>query len=370
MTQSFCSKHLEALGAYSHIGEISSCRNYGNGHINDTFLVVAGPKKYILQRINTIAFSRPFEVMENICRITEHIKRKAVSCGKDPLRATLTVVRTDADDIMYTDSRGLCWRMYRFIEDTVCKERVEGREDFLRCAEAFGNFQYLMSDFCADDLYESIVDFHNTPKRFENLMRSAEEDKFGRAASVKKEIEFALARKDFAQILQKARENDEIPLRVTHNDTKLNNILFDRGDGCAVCVIDLDTVMPGYAVNDFGDSIRFGANTAAEDEVDLSLVGLDLELFDAYTEGFLRGCKGMLTQRETELLPIGAMMMTFECGMRFLTDYLDGDVYYKTHRKGHNLDRSRNQFALLCDMESKLDRMNAIVDKYKRQTVF
>jgi Ser/Thr protein kinase RdoA (MazF antagonist) len=195
-------------------------------------------------------------------------------------------------------------------------------------------------------------------------LNAINDDKAGRVASVKEEIEFALARRDFTQILEKARENNEIPLRVTHNDTKLNNILFDADHGSAICVIDLDTVMPGYAVNDFGDAIRFGANTAAEDETDLSKVKLDLELFEAYTEGFLKGCKGRLTQNEIKLLPIGAMMMTLECGMRFLTDHLNGDVYFKIHRENHNLDRCRNQFALFADMEKKLDQMNSIVKKY------
>jgi hypothetical protein len=301
--------------------------------------------------------------MENICRVTEHIKSKASAQGLDPDRSTLTVILTDAGENHYVDLRGSYWRMLLFVEGTVCRDKVGGREDFSACAEAFGRFQYLLSDLGAEELHETIVDFHNTPVRFQRLLSAIAEDKCGRAGEVRAEIEFALSRKDLCGKLETARERGDLPLRVTHNDTKLNNVLFDKEDGRAVCVIDLDTVMAGYSVNDFGDAIRYGANTAAEDETDLSLVSLHLELFEAYTEGFLRGCKGILTQRETELLPIGAMIMTFECGMRFLTDYLEGDVYFKIHRENHNLDRARNQFALLSDMESKLDKMNAIVKK-------
>ena len=356
-----CSKKGEALEAYSHIGKALSCELYGNGHINDTFLTVTEEKRYILQRINNTVFPHPEEIMENISGVTEHIRAKS----EGDVRATLTVVKTDTDETFFKDSIGSYWRMYDFVEGTVARDRAEGAEDFEACAEAFGKFQGLLSDFDASSLHEAIVNFHNTPVRYENLMRAVREDKAGRAASVRAEIEFAEARRDFAGTLARAYEAGELPLRVTHNDTKLNNILFDAESGAPVCVIDLDTVMGGFSVNDFGDSIRFGANTAAEDERDLSLVSLDLELFEAYTRGFLRGCGGRLTEKEIELLPVGAMMMTFECGMRFLTDYLEGDVYFRIHREGHNLDRARDQFALVADMEKKLDAMNAIVEKCK-----
>ena len=354
-----CAKRGEALAAYSHIGEIESVTPYGNGHINDTFLLVTANKRYILQRINNSVFPNPREVMQNIEKVTTHISEKAES---DKERATLTVVKTNDGDIVFEDSIGSYWRIYDFVEGTVARERVECANDFYICAEAFGRFQGYLADFPAEELFEGIKDFHNTPKRYENLMKAVEADKCGRAESVKAEIEFAIARKDFCSTLENARKEGTLPLRVTHNDTKLNNILFDAEDGHAVCVIDLDTVMPGYSVNDFGDSIRFGANTAAEDEVDLSKVSLDIELFKTYAEGFIKGCGGRLTKKEIELLPVGAIMMTLECGMRFLTDYLDGDVYFKTHRDGHNLDRARDQFALVADMEKKLDVMNAVVN--------
>ena len=353
-----CAKIQEALDAYSHVGTLRDAAPYGNGHINDTFLTVTDQKRYILQRINSDVFPRPWEIMENIERVTNHIRKKAT---EDVERSTLTVVKTNDGASFFRDSIGSYWRLYDFVEGTVTRERVESPEDFSVCARAFGRFQGQLVDFPAKELFEGIRDFHNTPRRFENLMRAVEKDVCGRAASVAEEIRFATDRKEFCETLEKAREAGNLPLRVTHNDTKLNNILFDAADGRAVCVIDLDTVMPGYSVNDFGDSIRFGANTAAEDERDLSLVSMDLSLFRTYAEGFILGCEGRLTETEINLLPVGAMMMTLECGMRFLTDYLEGDVYFRTHREGHNLDRARNQFALVADMEKKLEQMNEIV---------
>lgn len=334
---------------------------FGNGHINSTFLVTANEKRYTLQKINTNVFKKPHQVMENIAGVTAHIRAKAEKEGRDPSKATLTVISTLDGKPYFDTDNGECWRLYEFIEDTIAPEKVECPEDFYNCAYAFGVFQQQLADYPAEELHETIPNFHNTPWRYENLVKAVEADAVGRVASVKAEIDFALARKDFCATLENARAAGELPLRVTHNDTKLNNILFDDKTGEAVCVIDLDTVMPGYSVNDFGDSIRFGANTAAEDETDLSKVSLDLELFRTYADGFIKGCDGKLTKKELELLPVGAMMMTLECGMRFLTDHLEGDVYFKIHRENHNLDRCRTQFALVADMERKLDEMNAII---------
>ena len=219
----------------------------------------------------------------------------------------------------------------------------------------------MLSDFDATQLSEPIANFHNTPWRYEQLIKAVTEDKHERLHKVVDEVTFVIERKRFCQTLEKAKESGKLPIRVTHNDTKLNNILFDETTSEPVCVIDLDTVMPGYSVNDFGDSIRFGANTAAEDEADLSKVSLDLELFELFTKGFIEGCGGILTEEEIELLPTGAMIMTLECGMRFLTDYLEGDTYFKIHREEHNLDRARNQFALVTDMERKLPQMKETI---------
>ncbi len=350
----------ESLVAFfGHTPEV--VKPFGNGHINSTFLIEECGKKYILQRINTDVFPHPHQVMENISGVTNHIRKKAEAAGGDIARSTLDFKCFCNGLPYFDDSDGNCWRIYEFIGKTVAYDKVESSEDFYNCAHAFGIFQQQLADYPAETLHETIVNFHNTPVRYENLMRAVEKNASGRADQVSTEIEFARNRRDFCAILENARAAGELPLRVTHNDTKLNNILFDEQSGAPVCVIDLDTVMPGYSVNDFGDSIRFGANTAAEDETDLSEVSLDLNLFRTYADGFLKGCNGSLTEKELELLPIGAIMMTLECGMRFLTDYIDGDVYFKIHRDGHNLDRCRCQFALVADMERKLDQMNTII---------
>ena len=356
--EELCAKKEEVLAAFGKCGPFTSCEPYGNGHINDTFLAISeNGSRYILQRINHMIFTRPDEIMENILAVTEHIRKKGVAAGADAKRCTLSVVKTNNGESFYKDSIGSYWRMYDFCEHTVAKEKVSCKKEFTDCAEAFGKFQGQLADFDASRLHEAIKNFHNTPVRYENLMRAVEKDVCGRAASVQKEIAFAMERAEFVKVLENARADGTLPLRVTHNDTKLNNILFDADTQLPVCVIDLDTVMPGYSVNDFGDSIRFGANTAAEDETDLSKVSLDLDLYRAYAEGFLKGAEGRLTDTEIDLMPIGARMMTLECGLRFLTDYLEGDVYFRTSRPGHNLDRCRCQFALVADMEAKEEEM-------------
>ena len=350
----------EALGAFFKDAP-SYCEPYGNGHINDTFVVVAD-RRYILQRMNTAIFKDTDGLMNNILGVTQHIRKKTAETGGDEKRCTIVVCPTLTGDKYFRDSTGGCWRLYEFTEGTVTRERVESPEDFYRCAKAFGEFQRKLADYPADTLSETIPNFHNTPWRYDNLMDAVHRDPCKRLGEVLNEVAFAKERERFCETLEKARAEGKLPLRVTHNDTKLNNILFDAESGEAICIIDLDTVMPGYSVTDFGDSIRFGANTAAEDETDLSKVSLDLGLFRTYAEGFIKGCDGSLTETELELLPIGAMMMTLECGMRFLTDYLEGDVYFKIHRPKHNLERARDQFALVADMERKLPQMREIIE--------
>ena len=337
------------------------CEPYGNGHINDTFLVssIIG-QRYILQRMNTSVFPDPVGLMENIIGVTEHIRSKAERTGGDVARCSLTVVPPLDGGSFFRDSRDDCWRLYNFVEGTITKERVENPTDFYTCAKAFGHFQQMLADYPVEKLSEPISNFHNTPWRYGNLMKAVADDKCRRLANVMPEVEFAKAREAFCQTLENAKADGILPLRVTHNDTKLNNILFDEATESPVCVIDLDTVMPGYSVNDFGDSIRFGANTAAEDETDLSKVSLDLELFELYAKGFIEGCGGRLTKTEIELLPEGAIMMTLECGMRFLTDYLQGDTYFRTARPGHNLDRCRTQMKLIEDMEAVFEQMQVL----------
>ena len=332
----------EIIGHFQVDGEIRSVNPYGNGHINDTYLAeLEDGQKVILQRMNRNVFQKPEELMENIQNVTAYLKEKIVENGGDPMRETLNVVPAKDGKAYYRDEDGEYWRIYYFIPDTFCYEQADTPELFAASGFAFGNFQRLLADYPADTLHETIRGFHDTRARLEVFRQAVDKDICGRADSVRKEIEFVLAHEDVANVFGKLQENGEVPLRVTHNDTKLNNIMIDNATGKGICVIDLDTVMPGLAMNDFGDSIRFGASTAAEDEQDLSKVSCSMELFEVYVKGFLEGCAGSLTPKEVELLPMGAKVMTYECGMRFLTDYLEGDHYFKIHREGHNLDRAR-----------------------------
>lgn len=361
-----CAKRYEAIPHFTFEGTLIDAEPYGSGHINDTFLVRTrladeSVRLYILQRMNHEIFKNPDHLMANISNVTAFLRRKIEAAGGDPNRETLTVVPTTDNRSYYKDEYGSNWRAYYFITDAITYDRVEKPEHFYKSAEAFGNFQRLLADYPADTLYETIPNFHNTPVRYANLERAIAADICGRAKSVQAEIAFAVERKDFTKILMDKLAAKEIPLRVTHNDTKLNNIMLDTATGNAICVIDLDTVMPGFAMNDFGDSIRFGANTGAEDETNLDLISCDLELFRLYTRGFLKGCAGSLTEMELRMLPTAAKMMTLECGMRFLTDYLEGDTYFKIHRENHNLDRCRTQFKLVADMEAKWEQLEQIV---------
>ncbi len=360
--------YTEQLEQFALEGEPVSAVRYGSGHINDTCLVTvsgsAGENKYILQRINTRIFENPQELMENIVRVTDFLRDKIQKRGGDPRRETLNVIPTKANESFYRDSKGECWRMYRFIDGAVSLDQVEKAEDLYQGGLAFGRFQQLLADFPAQTLHETIPDFHNTPKRLADFRRAVEEDICGLAAFVEPEIRFIMEREADTRVLMDMLAAGELPLRVTHNDTKLNNVMIDNQTGEGICVIDLDTVMPGLALNDYGDLIRFGASTAAEDERDLSRVSCDLTLAEACTRGFIEGCAGSLTKKELSMLPMGAKLMTLECGMRFLADYLQGDVYFKVHRKGHNLDRCRTQLKLVQDMEAKWTQLEAIVSKY------
>lgn len=352
-------------------GELISCKPYGSGHINSTKYVLINEhgkeREYILQRINKNVFKEPDKLMENYVAVTSHLRKVIIQNGGDPDRETINVVKTKEGENFTIDEDGEYWRLIYFVTNSKSYDKVERPEQFYDSAVAFGNFQNLLRDYPAENLHETIANFHNTPVRYNNLTAAVKADKCGRAEEVRREIEFCQAREEFAGTLERAREAGELPLRVTHNDTKLNNILFDADDGRALCVIDLDTIMPGYSVTDFGDSIRFGATTALEDEADLSKVNFDISLYELYVKGFIKGANGGLTEREIELLPIGAIMMTFECGMRFLTDYLEGDTYFRTSREKHNLDRARNQFKLVSDMEANLDEMQKIVNKYSHK---
>ena len=348
-------------------GNFISGERYGSGHINDTRLVVTDKKRYIFQKINKNVFKDPASLMDNFQKVTAYLADIIKKTGGDPIRETLNVIKTKDGKNYYLDSNGEYWRALIFVEDSLSYDKVERPEQFYDSAVAFGNFQYMLRDFPAETLVETIVNFHNTPDRLRQLREAVALDKCGRLSEVLSEVEFANLREEFIGKFENARAEGKLPLRVTHNDTKLNNILFDQQTGKALCIIDLDTIMPGYSVNDFGDSIRFGATTALEDEADLSKVNFDISLYELYVKGFIEGAKGGLTDCELDLLPIGAIMMTFECGMRFLTDYLEGDTYFRTSRPGHNLDRARNQFKLVSDMEKNLPEMREIVKKYSQK---
>ena len=340
---------------------------YGNGHINDTHCVCVktqeGTRRYIMQRVNRYVFKKPEDVIANIARVTEYLCGVIAAEGGDPKRETLTLVPTVDGGLFAYDEEGELWRMYLFIEGTISRDLPDTPELFALSGAAFGRFQRQMGGFPAASLVESIPDFHNTPARYAQLMDAVARNEAGRLGEVGEELAFCRRYEREVHTLLDALAAGEIPLRVTHNDTKLNNVLLDAQTGRGVCVIDLDTVMPGLAAYDFGDSIRFGANTAEEDERDLSKVSLSLPMFEAFARGFLSEAGQVMGRREIELLPMGAKLMTLECGMRFLADYLNGDKYFRIHRPGHNLDRARTQFALVRSMEENWDAMQEIVRK-------
>ncbi len=360
---------LPVIQQFQYSGQLLRVEPFGNGHINDTYLLTFADAKgekhlEILQRMNRLAFLYPEKVMENVMAVTAFLQKRIAEEGGDPTRETLSVIPTKEQKAYVVDADGEYWRSYHFVEDTICFDVAETPEVFYESALAFGKFQHMLADYPAHTLHETIVQFHDTRNRLQQLEQAIAEDSMKRAALVQEEIAFIRARREVAEFFALSLEKNELPLRVTHNDTKLNNVMMDVHTKKGVCVIDLDTVMPGLAMYDFGDAIRFGASTAAEDETDLSKVSCSMELFDVYTKGFLEGCAGSLTEKEIRLLPMGAKVITLECGIRFLTDYLKGDCYFKTSREGQNLDRCRTQLALVRDMEKKWDEMEAIVAKY------
>lgn len=345
----------EAIFRFPTEGRPISCKQIKSGHINETYLITTDTgAKYILQWINRYVFPNVDALMNNMSAISRFLR------GRGGDMAMIRYMDTLDGRSYYDDGQGGCWRSYRFVDNSICLQRPECPEDFLECARAFGHFQYALRDFPVQGLEETIERFHHTPDRFRRFRQAMEENRAGRFQSVMPEVTFALEREERACRLQKMREQGLLPVRPAHNDTKINNVLLDKDSRKAICVIDLDTVMPGLSVHDFGDAIRFGASTGAEDEQDLSKVSLNLALFRVFTRGFTQSCPS-LTHAELEMLPLGAYTMTLECGLRFLTDYLDGDRYFSIDRPGHNLDRCRTQFKLVEDMENKWAEMERIV---------
>lgn len=344
-----------AIRHFRITGSPVSCAEFGSGHINLTYKVACDDgSAYILQRINQYVFTDPKAVMENVGAVTEYLRTRVSNPSE-----ILHFVPSDTGTYYYVDEAGEYWRSYEFA-DGLCLDLPESDKDFYESAIAFGRFQEMLRDFPAETLHETIPLFHNTANRYRLFRKALQEDRVGRAASVQPEIDFLLQRQEEGATICRLLDAGEIPLRVTHNDTKLNNVLLDCKTRKALCVLDLDTVMPGSSLYDYGDSIRFGAATAPEDEKDLSKMGINLHLFRVYTAGYLAACKS-LTPKERELLPLGAKTLTLELAVRFLTDYLDGDRYFKTAYPEHNLVRARAQMKLVADMEEKWEDMQKIV---------
>jgi Ser/Thr protein kinase RdoA (MazF antagonist) len=353
-------------------GTFLQAKPHKSGHINDTFIVQVQDqanqlRRYVLQRINHYVFQNPQGLMRNIQLVTEHLRAKIIAAGGDPEREALTLVPTNDGEVLLQTSQGEYWRAYVFIERARTYQVPKSAHQVYGAARAFGNFQRMLIEFPAAQLHETIPNFHNTPKRFADLLTAVSADTENRVTLAKAEIEFAEVRAVEMSTLMDLLERGELFERVIHNDTKFNNVMIDDKSGEGICVIDLDTVMPGLLLYDFGDLVRSAANPAAEDERDLSQVRVDLEVYEQIVRGYLDAARGFLSSTELNLLAFSARLMTLECGIRFLTDYLNGDTYFKVQREGHNLDRCRTQFVMVEDMEGKEDIMNHIAIEYWRE---
>lgn len=366
------SRSLEdAVYAFGFGPSCSYVKPFGEGHINETYAVyMPGSEgvdvpRYVLQRVNIHVFKNPAQVMENIFSVTEYLREVIRKEGGDLDRETLSYIKTKSGDTYFEDADGQPWRCLHYVPNSICHQTVEEPQQFYQSARSFGHFLKQLGDYPVEHLYETIPRFHDTVKRFQDFAEAVRKDVKNRASQCREEIDFALAREADCGVLMNQLQEGILPLRVTHNDTKLNNILFDADTDQGLCIIDLDTIMPGLAANDFGDSIRFGASMAEEDEPDLNKVHFDIHLYELYVKGYLEMARDVLTPAEIDSLPWGARLMTLECGMRFLADYLQGDVYFKTAYPEHNLVRARTQFRLVKEMEEQFEQMYEILRKYR-----
>lgn len=357
-------KYQIVLSQFGITSPVESVKEIKTGHINQTARVTAGGKKYTVQTINTYVFPRPYEVMENILAVTDHLRKKVAAAGGDPAREVLHFHTTADGKGCWADEEDRYWRVYDFVDDAITYDIADDPEILTNAAAAFGNFQKQLADFPGGNLHETIVDFHHTAKRFANLEAAISRNESGRLKKVPNEVAFFRERAKIASHLTDLIEDGTLPLRVTHNDTKFNNILIDEKTGKPLCVIDLDTIMPGLAAYDFGDAIRFCANSGAEDEKDLTKIFFCMDRFEAFAKGYIGGAA--FTEAELDSMVWGAILMTLECGARFLTDYLDGDKYFHTEYPEHNLVRAHTQMKLAMGMERHFDEMNAIVRKYAK----
>ena len=355
---------IERFFGKNHLAELLVCQT---GHINHTyFLRINGGHRsghHVLQKINGNVFKKPEQVMENIDKVTSHIKNKFEQLEENPYRRVLTLVPTVTGEKWFVDENNTIWRTYVFIENATTYDVAESPEQAYQAAKAYGEFSSLLSDLPIDQLHETIPDFHNTPKRFEQFEQAVAKASSERIASAKREIEFADSRKNITSVLMDCIADKTMKLRITHNDTKLNNVMIDDNSEIGVCVIDLDTVMPGLALYDFGDCVRTAASTGEEDEQNLDLIEMDIKMFEALVHGYLESAGESLSPKEIELLAFSGKLITYEIGLRFLADHLNGDIYFKTHRENHNLDRARVQFKLVKSMEEQEEAMNEIVRK-------
>lgn len=352
-------------------GQLIEIKPLARGHINDTYILTAKSNshivRYVLQRINHSVFKNPAALMENVIRVTEHIHSRMKRIDPDRASRQLTVIGSNDGAGFHRDPEGNFWRVYNFIEGALTRDTVESADLAYEAARMFGWFQEILIDLPGPALHETICDFHNTPKRFETFQYVLKEDMCNRAKNTKAEIDFLFDNAGICDVLLNLQDAGEIPVRIAHNDAKINNVMLDENTNKGVCIIDLDTVMPGLSLYDFGDMVRTAATKAVEDERDLSKVTISMPIFEALVRGFVQQTKHFLTPAEKKHLVFAAKLITFEQFIRFLNDYLAGDIYYKIDRQGHNLDRSRTQMKLVRSIIEQQEAMNDIVEMVFRE---
>ena len=356
----------QVLARFGIEGRIESVRPIKTGHINQTNVVSAGGRLYTVQTINTYVFPDCDGVMENILSVTEHLRKKVIARGGNPEREVLHFYSTAEGKGNWQDAEGRQWRVYDYVDDCITYGIADDLQVLTDAGQAFGNFQKLLADYDGASLNETIVNFHNTRQRYLNLEEGIKRNASGRLETALPEVSFYRDRTETASRLVEQIEKGILPLRVTHNDTKFNNILIDTATKKPLCVIDLDTIMPGLAAYDFGDAIRYCANSAAEDEKDLEKVYFCMDKYEAFAKGFIGGADGFFSEAELDSMVWGCIIMTLECGSRFLLDYLDGDKYFHTEYPEHNLVRARTQMKLAAEMEAHFDEMQAVIRKYAK----